>query len=92
MQASLAAASAALGLIAIWMTGDWRWGVGAVLISANWPYALIGIMPTNRKLKAMAESDAGPSSRALLASWGRLHAVRTVLGRSAMVAYLWVLH
>jgi hypothetical protein len=34
-----------------------------VLILANWPYTLIGIMPTNRKLKAIAVPDAGPAVR-----------------------------
>jgi hypothetical protein len=83
MQASLAAISAALGLLAAWITGDWRWIVGAALIFANWPYTLIGVMPTNNRLKAIAETDAGPTSRAMLVSWGRLHAVRTVLGIAA---------
>ena len=92
MQASLAVISAALGLLAAWITGDWRWIVGAVLIFANWPYTLIGIMPTNNRLKAIAEIDAGPTSRAMLVSWGRLHAVRTVLGLAATLAYLWALH
>ena len=92
MQASLAAASAALGLLAAWSNGDWRWILGALLILANWPYTLIGIMPTNSRLKAIAETDAGPTSRALLESWGRLHGVRTVLGFAATLAYLWALH
>lgn len=92
MQASLAAASAVLGLLAAWLTWDWRWIVGAALIFANWPFTLIGIMPTNNKLKAIAEIDAGPASRAMLVSWGRLHAVRTVLGTIATLAYLWVMH
>jgi len=89
MQATLAAVSAALGFLAAWSSGDWRWIVGAVLILSNWPYTLIGVMPTNNRLKAIAENDAGPASRALLVSWGRLHAVRTVLGLAATVAYLW---
>jgi hypothetical protein len=92
MQASLAAISASLGLLAAWVAGDWRWIVGAVLIFANWPYTLFGIMPTNNRLKAIAEIDAGPTSRAMLVSWGRLHAVRTVLGFAATLAYLWALN
>jgi hypothetical protein len=91
MQATLAAVSAALGLLAAWSYGDWRWIVGALLILANWPYTLVGIMPTNNRLKATAEIDTGPASRALLVSWGRLHAVRTVLGFAATLAYLWAL-
>ena len=62
--------------------------VGAVLILANWPYTLWAIMPTNHRLRAIAEDDAGSSSRALLQTWGWLHAVRTVLGVAATVALI----
>jgi len=92
MQASLAVVSGVLGLITAWNTQDWRWVVGALLILANWPYTFIGIMPTNHKLKTIAENDAGPASREMLITWGRLHAVRTVLGIAATLAYLWALN
>jgi hypothetical protein len=92
IQASGAVISGVLGLIAAWMTRDWRWIVGAVLILANWPYTLLGIMPTNRALKAIAEEDAGAQSRALIVKWGSLHAVRTGLGIAATLAYLWALN
>jgi hypothetical protein len=91
MQASLAVISGILGLLAAWQTKDWRWIVGAVLILANWPYTLLGIMPTNNKLNATTIDAAGPESRALIETWGRLHAVRTTLGVGAVIAYLWPL-
>ena len=92
MQSGLAVASCAFGLITAWMSQDWHWIVGAILIVANWPYTFIGIMPTNHKLKAIAEDDAGPASRAMLETWARLHAVRTALGCAATVAYIWAMN
>ena len=91
MQASLAILSGLLGLLAAWQTRDWRFIVGAVLILANWPYTLIGVMPTNKKIEAVALEAAGPTSRTMIETWGRLHAVRTSLGIAATLAYLWAL-
>ncbi len=91
MQASLAILSGLLGLLAAWQTRDWRFIVGAVLILANWPYTLIGVMPTNKKIEAVALEAAGPTSRTMIETWGRLHAVRTSLGIAASLAYLWAL-
>ena len=91
MQASLVVISGILGLVAAWQPKDWRWVVGATLILANWPYTLLGIMPTNNRLKATASDAAGPASRALIERWGRLHAVRTTLGLAGALTYLWAL-
>ena len=88
MQATLAVVAGVLGLAASWQLQDWRWIVGAVLMLANWPYTLLVIMPTNKRLTAWPAGTAGAQSRALIVSWGKLHAVRTALGVAAVAAYL----
>ena len=88
MQASLALIGAVLGAIAFWQLGGYAWLAGAILLFANWPYTMVAIMPTNKILMATAPEKAGPDSRALIERWGRLHAVRTLLGLGATIAFL----
>jgi len=49
---------------------------------------LLVIMPTNKTLLALRPAEAGTQSQALLEKWGRLHAMRTVLGCAATLAFL----
>jgi hypothetical protein len=58
---------------------------------ANWPYTLLVIMPTNRVLTATMPEAAGAETRRLLEHWGDLHAVRSVLGAAAVLAFAWAL-
>jgi hypothetical protein len=88
MQASLAVLGGMLGDLAWWTTGDGLWLAGAVVLVLNWPYTLLGIMPTNRQLLATAPESADAATRALLERWGRLHAVRSGLGAIATVLFL----
>ncbi|ABS68296.1 Protein of unknown function DUF1772 [Xanthobacter versatilis] len=87
MQATLALIGAVLGAVAFSRDGDWHWLAGGVLMLANWPYTLIGIMPTNRRLLAMDTADA--ETRRLITNWGQLHMVRTGLGALATFVFLW---
>jgi hypothetical protein len=92
MQAGLALVSGVLGLVAWWLTRDWRWALAAVLILANWPYTLIAIMPTNNRLNAIHNENADVTSRSMIEKWGHLHAGRTALGLAATAVYLWALN
>ncbi len=88
MQASLAVVGFLLGLFAWWATGRMAFAIGALLIVANWPWTLLGILPINKALMATDLAEAGADTRTLLLKWNRLHAVRTVLGVLAVVAFL----
>ena len=89
MQATLAVIGAGVGALAFSRDGDWHWLAGAVLMLANWPYTLIGIMPTNRALLATEPGAADAETRRLIANWGQLHMVRTGLGALATFVFLW---
>ena len=91
MQAGLAIISCALGLLAFMFSYDWRWLLGAALIILPWPYTMFLIMPTNKILKSSSPAQATEDTHSLIRQWGLLHAVRTILGVGAVVAYLWAL-
>jgi hypothetical protein len=85
MQASLAAVGCLAGV------GAWARGAGApalvagLLLGAIIAFTLIVILPTNKRLLDPALPRDSAEATALLARWGRLHAVRTV---ASAVAFL----
>jgi len=89
MQAPLAIVGFLLGILAWWQTGVWLWLLGALILIANWPYTMLGILPTNNQLMAIDPANAGPDSRKLIEKWATLHAVRTALGFASMLMFLW---
>ena len=91
MQANLALASTAFGVIAAYLAWDWSWLLGAVLIFANWPYTIVVIFPVNKVLEATAPEAANAQTRALIEKWGTLHAGRSALGLAATLVYLWAI-
>jgi hypothetical protein len=62
--------------------------VAALLIAAVVPFTLLVILPTNHRLMDQTLNPGSPEAAALLARWGRLHAVRTMLGVAAFVVLL----
>jgi uncharacterized membrane protein len=91
MAPPLALAGFFFGALAWWQTGNLLWIAGALLVGLNVPFTLLFIEPTNRSLLATDDSKAGPASGALVARWGRLHNVRTVLALAAIAVMAWPL-
>jgi hypothetical protein len=87
MQAPLAVIGCLFGLIAWWQTSHFGFLAGAVLMIANWPWTLLGMMPTNKAIEAARSGT--PETRALIVKWNGLHAVRSGLGALATVGFLW---
>jgi len=87
MQGGLAALGLLAGLVA-WYQGAGRaWLAGAIVLGALIPYTLLVIMPTTRRLLDPTLDSGSAEARELLSRWGRLHAVRTVVGVAAFVAF-----
>jgi len=89
MQAPLAIVGFLAGSGAWLCDGGVVWLIATLFIGVVVPFTLIVIMPTNRQLLA-AERDLGSSAtRQLLARWGRLHTVRSIVSAVATVLMLW---
>ncbi|TPG42564.1 DUF1772 domain-containing protein [Sphingomonas koreensis] len=91
IQSGLAVAGGVAGLVVGYLSADWKWFAGSILLLANWPFTLLVIMPVNKPLMTMKEREAGAGSRAMLVHWGKLHNVRSVLGAATMLLFAWAL-
>jgi len=88
MQVSLASISF-LASIGAWLTtSDLVWLIGGILIASVIPFTLIFILPTNKKLLDPALDRNSELALKLLRRWGKLHAVRSTLGTTALLVYL----
>jgi len=68
--------------------GSVAWLVGGLLLGALVPFTLVVLMPTNRRLLDPQLDSGSDEARELLSRWGRLHAVRTVVGIAVFVAFV----
>lgn len=89
MQATLAIGSAITGVMTFFHGEGLAWLVAGLLISAVVPFTLLVVKPTNDRLLAAGRDLASAETRQLLERWGRLHAVRSVLGLAASAVYLY---
>lgn len=89
IQSALAIAGGASGLVLGYLSLDWRWLVGGVLLLTNWPFTLLVILPVNKRLMAMDVHGPDVQCRAMLIRWGKLHNVRSGLGAGTVLLYGW---
>jgi Domain of unknown function (DUF1772) len=88
MQAPLALVGFVLGIWAWHLTDKTTFITGALLLFANWPWTIFGMLPINKRLLATQVEDAGPVARSMIQKWSYLHGVRTLLGFLSALAFL----
>jgi hypothetical protein len=90
MQATLAAVGL-VSSIAAWLAGaTFWWLVAGALLGSVIPFTLFVILPTNKLLLSPTLDKRSVETERLLARWGRLHAVRTVLSGLALLLFLYL--
>ena len=91
MQVTLAAVCL-LTSISGWLAGaTFWWVVAGVLQVSVIPFTLIVILPTNKLLLSPTLDKRSAQTGQLLARWGKLHAVRSVLSAVALLLFLFLL-
>jgi hypothetical protein len=88
MQATLVLVGFLLGTWVWHITGKTAFITGALLLFANWPWTIFGMLPINKRLLATGVENAGPVERSMIQKWNWLHGVRTLLGFLSALAFL----
>ena len=67
---------------------DSRWLIGGGLLVSVIPFTALSIIPTNKQLLNSQTATELDLAEILLTRWGRLHAVRSVLGLASLLLFL----
>ena len=90
MQATCAAVGL-LSSVAAWLAGATIWWlIAGLLLGSVIPFTLTGILPTNKRLLDPTLDKRSGETERLLARWGRLHAVRSVLSGLALLLFVYL--
>jgi len=92
MQVPLALIGFLMAMVAWLRGGSIWWLIGGVTLIAVIPFTLLIIFPTNKRIfEHSLTQDSGSASK-LLVRWGRLHAIRTILGTLSFLIFILISH
>jgi hypothetical protein len=86
LQAVLAVVGGIAAGLVWWHGADPAWLVASLCLLSIVVFTLVVITPVYTALLDSSLSASAPEARTLLERWGRLHAVRTVLGLVALIS------
>jgi anthrone oxygenase-like protein len=87
MQGFLAVVTLLSGAASWFLGAGVAWLAGGIVVGALAPYTFIVLMPVNRRLLDPGLDTGSSEARELFARWGRLHAVRTLVGVLVFVTF-----
>jgi hypothetical protein len=90
MQATCAAVGLLASFAARLAGATFWWLVAGVFLGSVIPFTLIVILPTNKQLLSPTLDNQTVEAERLLARWGRLHAVRSILSGIALLLFLYL--
>jgi Domain of unknown function (DUF1772) len=90
LQAILAAVGLVSSIVAFVGGATFWWIVAGALLGSVIPFTLIVILPTNQLLLGPGLDRRSAETERLLARWGILHAVRSVVSGLALLLFLYL--
>jgi hypothetical protein len=91
MQGILAAIGFLTSVAACLMGSSFWWLLGGGILLAVVPFTLLVVFPTNKQLLDSSLDKNSELASKLLVRWGRLHAVRSVLGSISFLIFIFLL-
>lgn len=88
MQIAMAVIGFLAGICAWYLSSDYLWLLGAILLVSVIPITLIVIKPVNDILLAPNNDPDSPETEVLLKRWGPKHWLRTIVSGAAFILYL----
>ncbi|MGE5445269.1 MAG: DUF1772 domain-containing protein [Ignavibacteriales bacterium] len=81
-----------LSAAAAWLRGSsFWWLIGGIVLVLVIPFTLVVVFPTNKHLLDPSLDRNSELTSKLLLRWGRLHAVRSVLGLISFLIFIFLL-
>lgn len=79
-----------LSLAVSYLTGNWWWLIGSIVLQISGPYTIFVLMPVNNRIMADGADIHSEQMTKDLGSWGRLHFPRTVIAAAIFILFAYL--
>lgn len=87
LQLGLSLAVVPVSFAISYLTGNWWWLAGSVLLQLSGPYTIFVLMPVNNRIMAQGADIDSDQMTKDLGSWGRLHFPRTIIAGAIFILF-----